>query len=48
MSSSVPHLLPWMTVSFVLVNTIQKKIMILICCVVLGIVIASIVGGTLG
>lgn len=29
-------------------NIVQKKIMIIICCVVLGIVIASIIGGTLG
>lgn len=31
-----------------LVHTEQKKIMIIICCVILGVVIASVVGGTLG
>lgn len=50
MFSSALCLLPWMTLSvfFFFLNIVQKKIMIIICCVFLGIVIASIIGGTLG
>lgn len=32
----------------VLPVALQKKIMIIICCVILGVVLASTIGGTLG
>lgn len=44
MFSSASYLLHWMT--SVVFNNMQKKIMIIICCVILGVVIASIIGGT--
>lgn len=36
------------TNSHVSLVTLQKKIMIIICCVILGVVLASTIGGTLG
>lgn len=47
MFSSAPHFAAMDDCFSDLVYTLQKKIMIIICCVILGVVIASIVGGTL-
>lgn len=41
-------MLPDASLSFSVFVVPQKKIMIIICCVILGVVLASTIGGTLG